>query len=268
MYRYNLSVSNIAWEREYDNQIYQTMSEMGFSGLEIAPTRIFPDHPYEHLSEARGWAESLKEEYNLRVPSMQSIWRGVRNKLFGSEEDTKYLIDYTKQAIDFASCINCGNLVFGCPINRCIPKMVSREEAEDRAIVFFGLVGSYAAEKGTVIGLEANPIIYDTNFINTTMDAIGFIQKVNSKGLKLNLDLGTVIYNEEDIMWIKDYVYLINHLHISEPYLKPIKEREIHYVLRDLLKDRYRGFISIELGNGEDINTVKRSMKYISGVFQ
>lgn len=37
-----LSISNIAWSAEHDAAMYKFLQQEGFSGLEIAPTRIFP----------------------------------------------------------------------------------------------------------------------------------------------------------------------------------------------------------------------------------
>ena len=54
-----LSMSNIAWKKEQDEEIYRFMQENGFTGLEIAPTRIFPELPYEHLKEAEIWSKRL-----------------------------------------------------------------------------------------------------------------------------------------------------------------------------------------------------------------
>ena len=50
-----LAVSNIAWDSVNDNKIYNCMKAIGFTGLEIAPTRIFPDAPYDCLKEAKQW---------------------------------------------------------------------------------------------------------------------------------------------------------------------------------------------------------------------
>ena len=47
-----LSISNIGWTVEQDSQVYELMKKYGFTGLEIAPTRIFPEAPYEKLNEA------------------------------------------------------------------------------------------------------------------------------------------------------------------------------------------------------------------------
>ena len=66
-----LSISNIAWDSVNDNKIYNCMKAFGFTGLEIAPTRIFPDAPYDCLKEAKQWKENLLEEYGFHIPSMQ-----------------------------------------------------------------------------------------------------------------------------------------------------------------------------------------------------
>lgn len=117
-----LSISNIAWSPQVDDEMYRFLQESGYSGIEIAPTRLFPDAPYAHCGEAQAFAVWLKETYGLAVSSMQSIWYGRKEKLFGTVEDRLVLTEYTKKAIDFASQIGCGNLVFGCPKNRWAEK--------------------------------------------------------------------------------------------------------------------------------------------------
>jgi len=51
-----LAISNIAWSADQDKDVYELMKKYGFSGLEIAPTRIFPVAPYEDLNAAAVWA--------------------------------------------------------------------------------------------------------------------------------------------------------------------------------------------------------------------
>lgn len=257
------SISNIGWTAEQEAQVYALMKKNGFTGLEIAPTRIFPDAPYDKLDAAGKWAVSLKEEHGFTVPSMQSIWFGRQEKLFGSKDERVLLVEYTKKAIDFAAAINCHNLVFGCPRNRNIPE----DADENIAVTFFRGIGDYAASKGTVIGMEANPPIYNTNYINDTTSALDLIKKVNSEGFRLNLDLGTMIQNEEKIDELTGNVSLINHVHISEPGLKPIQERRLHQDLINLLKkENYQGFVSIEMGKQDEIEQIDKALSYVGGL--
>ena len=41
MANYQLAISNIAWQKDEDAPVYAAMQQAGFTGLELAPTRIF-----------------------------------------------------------------------------------------------------------------------------------------------------------------------------------------------------------------------------------
>ena len=263
-----LSISNIAWGMENEQKAYSLIKDYGFTGLEIAPTRIFPNDPYIRLNEAKNWAKNLYYVYGFSVPSMQSSWFGKTERIFASEEERDNLLQYTKLAIDFAQAVDCKNLVFGCPKNRTIPENMEQAEAYDIAVKFFKKIGDYAVLHNTVIGMEANPTIYNTNFINTTTSALELISAVNSEGFRLNLDVGTMIYNNESLEIFHNKTHLINHVHISEPYLKPIEKRPIHANLAKMLSNYdYDGYISIEMGKTVDFNILESSLKYINFTF-
>ncbi len=259
-----LSISNIGWSAGQDKDVYALMKKYGFTGLEIAPTRVFPKQPYEALSEAAAWSAGLTEKYGFCVPSMQSIWFGRQEKLFGTDAEKSILADYTKKAVDFAAAVGCWNLVFGCPRNRAVPEGVNMESG----IRFFKEIGDYAAGKGTAVGMEANPPVYHTNYINDTRAALDLIRQVDSKGFLLNLDVGTMIENNEDAAGLEGSVGLVNHVHISEPGLKPIESREIHRRLSQILAEgSYQGFVSVEMGKVDDISVIEDTMRYVRSVF-
>lgn len=260
----NLAISNIAWEENQDKNVYRIMKEYGFSGVEIAPTRVFSEAPYDRVDEAAEWSQKLKEEYNFVVPSMQSIWFGRQENLFDSGEERRTLMEYTRKAIDFAAAIGCKNLVFGCPRNRNCP-----EGAEpDTAIPFFKELGDYAVSRGTVIGMEANPPIYNTNYINGTISALELIRQVKSEGFRLNLDVGTMIQNQEKVSELAERVQYISHVHISEPGLRVIEERNIHRELKELLlAEHYTGYISVEMGKTDTLSELDEVLRYVKEVF-
>ncbi len=260
-----LAISNIAWAPEQDEVVYDRMQELGFTGLEIAPTRIFPKHPYEHIKEAAVWLERLQQKYGFDVPSIQSIWYGRTERIFGSAAERTVLRNYTHQAIDFAAALGCQNLVFGCPKNRCITETFE----PDTATNFFREIAEYALARKTVIGFEANPAIYQTNYINTTRQALELIEKVASDGFYLNLDIGTMLCNEESVSDLAGKVRYINHIHISEPMLAPLKRRELHLELAEVLRsENYGGYISIEMSRTTDLDIVLEAMTYIANVFK
>jgi sugar phosphate isomerase/epimerase len=252
-----LSISNIAWAAEFDEQMYTFLSDAGIDGLEIAPTRLFADNPYDRLEQARRFAASALAN-KLEISSMQSIWFGRCENIFASKQERESLVEYTKKAIAFAAAIGCGNLVFGCPKNRNIPDGV--HDYEDIAVDFFSRIADYAAVNHTVIALEPNPPIYSTNFINTTPEAFELCRKINLPGFKVNIDVGTMLENTEPVWIIAQNLDIINHIHISEPKLVPIEKRDIH---KEIFALDYNKYVSIEMGNCNDLTKVKNIIKYI-----
>lgn len=257
-----LSISNIGWSADQDRQVYELMAHYGFTGLEIAPTRILPQQPYDRVEELVRWYQDLHDAYGLKISSMQSIWYGRQEKLFGSHEERAALLDYTKKAIDFASAVGCGNLVFGCPRNRQLP------EGQDPriALPFFRELGDYAAAHGTVLAMEANPPLYDTNYINDTSAALQLIAQVGSPGFLLNLDVGTMLCQQEDPSLLADQVDKISHVHISEPGLKNVQPEHapLHEALiARLSQEGYDRYISIEIGRQEALSQIQDTLRYV-----
>ncbi|MBR2725717.1 sugar phosphate isomerase/epimerase [Candidatus Saccharibacteria bacterium] len=261
-----LSASNIGWSKKEDDAMYEFLKENGYRGVEVAPTRVTEVNPYDDIESVKVFAEKMKVRYGLSISSMQSIWYGKTENIFGSEEERKSLIDYTKRAIDYAAEAGCNNLVFGCPKNRNIREGMSKEECFEKALRFFREIGKYASEKNVVIAIEANPEIYGTNFINTTQEALELAEKIDCDGVKVNLDVGTMIYNDEKADILKGKVKLIHHVHISEPNLVAIKKRELHEQIVEILeKEKYAGYLSVEMSNKNGVDEVKAALKYVGG---
>lgn len=251
-----LSISNIAWTAAEDAQVYALMRKYGYTGLEIAPTRFFETAPYDDLDAARTWRQMFAGREGFSIPSMQSIWFGRTEKLFADEAQRQALFMYTKKAVDFAGAVQCAHLVFGSPKNRALPDPADRALWQ-QGVDFFRRIGSYAASQKTVIGMEANPVIYQTNYINTTKEAIQLIREVASDGFRLNLDVGTMLANKERVEVLEGSAALISHVHLSEPFLKPIgrqrERRDFHGELAAFLREQgYQGYVSVEMAKSED----------------
>ena len=258
------AVSNIAWAPAQDEEMYAFLQKNGFSGLEIAPTRLFPEAPYDHLQEAALFARRLKERFGLTIPSMQSIWYGRTERLFGTAAEYESLLAYTKKAVDFAAAIGCPSLVFGCPKNRVLPEGSS----DETALRFFGEAGAYAAPEGVALALEANPPLYGTNYLNHTADVFAAAAKCASAGVSVNLDMGAILAQQEALSLTKEEVGLISHVHISEPGLLPVEARPLHTALaQQLCRCGYQNFISLEMGSAAPLARVQQAALYVKEIF-
>lgn len=258
-----LCASNIGWTSEHDEAVFGLMRGYGFTGLEIAPSRIFSHNPYENLHGASEFAAKLKADYGLCVASIQSIWYGMTQRIAGTPHERNLLLEYTRKALRFADAMSCRNIIFGCPKNRNIL------DPDDEAVIvqFLLDVCDESRRFGIVIALEPNPKIYGTNFVNTTSQALALVSRINHPSLKVNLDFGAVIANNETLNDILANINLINHVHISEPELVPVKPRTEHEELSAILKaSGYDGYVSIEMRK-TDTDELSRVMSYVREVF-
>lgn len=266
-----LAISNIAWNAKDDTTVYAMMRKYGYTGLEIAPTRIFETNPYDDLEVVKHWREAFETGEGFEIPSMQSIWFGKTQKLFEAEAQRQELFDYTKKAVDFAAVIHCGNMVFGSPKNRVLPDPTDKAMWK-QGVAFFKQLGDYAMNNGTAIGMEANPAIYNTNYINTTTEALELIREVESEGFLLNLDVGTMLENKEPIEILEGEIRVVNHVHVSEPFLKPVvmdsDRRHFHGELAAFLRENgYQGYVSVEMGKIEEVSVIDEILAYGKELF-
>jgi sugar phosphate isomerase/epimerase len=101
--------------------------------------------------------------------------------------------------------------------------------------------------------------------LTNTEETLDFVKQVNHKNIKIHLDLGTIIYNKENIDIISAAYGYFTHFHVSEPGLDIIQERELHKDIKESL-NLYSGFISIEMKT-TPIENIEKSLKYIASVF-
>ncbi|MDO5601786.1 MAG: TIM barrel protein [Oscillospiraceae bacterium] len=259
-----LAFSNIGWTAEYDETVLPMLRALGFSGLEVAPTRVFAQSPYSHLQQAALWAKGLRETYGMTVCSMQSIWFGRTENIFGSDAERQALLEYTEKAFAFAQSTGCKSLVFGCPRNRNMPSGIDDPRPAEE---FFAEAGRRAVRYGCVLALEANPPMYNTNYLNATASVLALAEKLACDGIRVNLDVGAMLANQEPPALLKGRCALISHVHISEPGLAPLSPHPLHGALAALLREeRYEGFVSAEM-KVQPPETVKQAALCLREVF-
>ncbi len=254
----NLAISNIAWLPEQRFEVYSLMQSMGYTGLEIAPALFqrVAEFPYSQQNHLADEAKAELADYGLQLASMQALHFGESGMaLFASEAERQKLLDYTKQAIDFAGRLGIRNLVFGSPKLRNIPEGMAEQEVQGIALPFFHALAQHAQTLGCIIGLEPNAAEYGTNFINTTEQALSLILQVNHPALRLNLDMGNLIANDTQVAVLTAAAPVISHIHFSLPMLRTLNSEEapklssFAQVLSPLVENEV--YFSIEMGKSD-----------------
>lgn len=216
-----LCISSLAWDNKDRQSVYSLLQKMNVRLIEVVLSKLSPRALEEDIAFYKQ-CQAEWESFGLKAVSIQSIHFGVQDAcLFGTELQRENLLNATKKALDIAHALEIPNLVFGSPKLRIIPSGGSASAAGD----FFDSLNNYAMEggKNCFINIEANSTQYGTNFLTTTKEAFDYIQ---SKAMwchnciGLNLDLGTMILENEDIAQTVDTIGFIRHAHISLPFLK------------------------------------------------
>jgi D-psicose/D-tagatose/L-ribulose 3-epimerase len=248
-----LAVSNIAWPITQDEQVADLLLHFGITGVEIAPTKIWPN-PLEAtdsqiLDYRRFW-----ESRGLSIVAAQALLFGRPElTLFESAEVRKQTLDYLKGIIRVCALAGAKALVFGSPKNR---KRGTRTEEDvwPEAVEFFAELGEAAQHAGTTLVLEANPADYGADFITRGSEALQLVQAVNHPGFLLHLDTACMhLAGDDPSSLIPSCVTVLKHFHASEPHLAPLGQGGIdHSATRTLLeKANYQGWVSLEMRQPE-----------------
>lgn len=263
-----LTISNIAWEPREDEAIGRLMQQYGVTGVEIAPTKIWPqplDATREEISAYARWWQSR----GVEVSSMQALLFGRPDlTIFETAETRQKTLEYLTGIIQLGGQLGAQALVFGSPKNRLIGNR-DRIQAEEIAVEFFRRVGQEAAKHGTVFCIEPNPQAYGCDFITTSAEGRDLVAKVDQHGFGLHLDAAGMTMSLEDITSeLAKSVSTLCHFHVSEPNLQPIGAGGVEHALfsRVLKANNYRRWISVEMraaGGEENVAHIEKALRIV-----
>ena len=219
----DLCISSLAWNLENKNKIYSFLNDKNIKYIEIVPNKIskfglFDDYK-NYIKLRKEW-----ESFDIKAVSMQSLHFGLDNcYLFNSNEERNNLLKYTIKAIEVANILDIKHLVFGSPKLRIIKDNMPYNDAINIAKDFFFKISKEASRYNIIIGIEPNSKQYGTNFLTNTIDTYNFVKEINLNNIGINLDLSTIILENENLNNSIDIVNSLNkpfHSHISLPFLK------------------------------------------------
>lgn len=263
-----LAVSNIAWNDTDEPVILSLLRHRAISGIEVAPTRLWPDWSGATPAAARAVRGRLADEA-FEVPSLQAIFFGKPAlNLFG---DSDAFVDHLRHVADLAMELGARILVFGAPKNRdrgTLPEQVAFE----RAIDVLRRCGADCAARGIRLCIEPNPPSYGCNFVTDSRAGLALVRAVDSPGFGLHLDTGGLgLANEDFATAIVEARDALAHVHISEPNLAPISPASLDHAVvgRTLRQIGYDGWCAIEMRRTEDpVAALTRSIDHARSCYR
>lgn len=269
-----LAVSNIAWSDPDDPVLLAKMAALGVTGIEVAPTKYWPDWAGATSSAARAQARKLAD-LGFAVPAFQAIVFAKPDlQIFGSREVRQAFVDHMANVAELAAEMGAATLVFGAPKNRKRGDL-PEADAEVRAAELFVQIGGICAKHGACLGIEPNPTDYACDFMTNTADAARVVRLANHPGVRLHLDTAGMKLAEDDAdKSVRENADILAHLHASEPFLGDFSDPQSdHALVAAALEDiGYTGWISIEMraqeNEHEAVLTAVRHVQSIYGTHQ
>lgn len=261
-----LAISNIAWEQHDDPVILELLQTNGVTGIEVAPTKLWPDWSNASHRHAKEYKKVMQEK-GFELPAIQAILFGKPElQLFDKTSHIAFL-EHIKHVADLANGFGSKVMVFGAPKNRKRGQM-PYSEAMEVAAEFFYRAGGICAGQGCCIALEHNPVEYGCDFATNVLDAKELVDKVDSQGFKLHVDSAGLHMCGEDIAQMIKKAGEFVHYHISEPMLEPIFNGIVDQQKGiNMLKERgYQEWVSIEMKTPASIDLLKNSLETVKEI--
>jgi D-psicose/D-tagatose/L-ribulose 3-epimerase len=247
-----LAVSNIAWPREQDAAVAGLLARRGVRGVEVAPTKVWPDaadatdaeiDAYRRWWEGRGFAVIAAQALLFGRPDLT---------LFDSPEVRERTVDYLGRIIRLCARLGAGSLVFGSPKNRLVGSR-GRAAVWPEAVGAFTRLGEVAAAAGTCLVMEANPPEYGADFVTRAVEAIELVRAVDHPGFRLHLDTACMTLAGDPPSVIADGIDVLRHFHASEPHLAAVGAGAVRHTdfAARLRASGYGGWVSVEMREGQ-----------------
>ncbi|MGO4693585.1 sugar phosphate isomerase/epimerase family protein [Paenibacillus sp. 2TAB26] len=262
-----LAISNIAWDSHENDKMIPLLKKFGVKGIEIAPTKHWDEPATAKETEIANYKEFWVNQGFTPIAMQSLLFNKNQLSIFGDVK--KETMNYLVSILTLASKLGIKAVVFGSPKNRLIGGS-DREERYGEAIDFFRLLGERATQLGVHLCIEPNPVKYGCDFITTTLEGLDFVKNVKSDGVKLHLDTGTMLLNEEKPeLLIPECLPYSGHFHISDPFLNiPGSYNQGHEAIAEVLHDyNYQGWVSIEMKNGilrDNSEALLQALEYVN----
>jgi len=240
--------SNIAWTPHDAPDVFRLLRERGIGGIEVAPTKVWPDWQGATPAAAAEYRRRLEGE-GFAVPALQAVLFGRPHARLFDAAGEAALADHLLAVAEVAGAFGAGAVVFGAPKQRDRGALTT-EAAHAHAAGVFRKVAPAFADRGTCLCIEPNPPRYGCNFVTTAAEGASLVRRVAHPGFALHLDAAAMFLVGDRLgpAWA-DVGALTRHYHVSEPDLGDFTAPKVPHAenLAVLRAHDYSGWCSVEM---------------------
>ena len=234
----NLAVSNLGWEHNNLEKIISILAKNKIQFIEGVLTKI-DEWDNLSLSKIKAFKSTLSKQ-NIKVESLQAIF--YKSKCSSINENQK-ILNHLAKIMEFSQELGVSTLVFGSPS--------LRKDNQSKGYLknlFYDIdLLSQSANLNFVI--EPNSRIYGGDFFYTVDEIVEFLTINNYTNIKTMIDThNSFLENKDPSKELTQHFEFINHIHISEKNLTPLKNYNNHLRFsKNIKKTKYQNLITLEV---------------------
>lgn len=264
-----LAVSNIGLRPHDHLDDLAAVTEMGFEGLEVALSRVFPgDWNYPNPTEVEAYRRDV-EAAGLTIVGLHSLfWERPDYTLFGDADTIARTADFLVRLSAVCRDLGGKTLIYGSRTARTKGPR-STEEADAQAADFFSNLCRRVEDHGTCFCIE--PLETEVaDYVHSVLDSLTVVKAVGHPALRVQIDAKAMALagevRPETFEAVRDSLV---HVHANEPGFDILGTSGLvdHAQIGACLKDiGYDGYVSIEqrmIDEADPLAGIRRSAKIL-----
>lgn len=263
-----LSVSNLGWGSSDPEQVRAILESHGISGVELAPTAVWPQAPSVDDGLLRGEREFWSRG-GLAVSGVQSLLFGHPELRLFDVAAHDALHAHLTQMIRLASALGASRAVFGSPRNR-LRGSLGTEAADELATTFFQRLTPVLEAEEVVLTLEPNAKAYGADYLTDYESCLRLARLVASEHVKAQIDTGCLaMENVDPALAVR--AHAPGHVHVSAPNLLPPPGAVDHAQVNAALRERgYSGWCTLEMlpgAQGRELQVLESTVEWFIATY-
>jgi len=268
-----ISICNELFQGWPIEKVFQYAAQLGYDGVEIAPYTL-ADSVTEIPAKRRKAIRHAAEENGIEIVGLHWLLAKPEG-LYINHPDEIIRIrtqEYMEALVHFCADIGGKILVHGSPHQRTIQEGWDLQESWNFAKETFKVCLKAVQKRNVLYCIE--PLAHvNTNFINTVAEAIRLVKEIRHPNFKMIFDCRSASIQErsapEALLRALDSGYL-RHVHVNDANGRGpgFGETDFIPILRDLIKNGYRNYISMEVFDfsPDPLTVASRSIGYLKGI--
>jgi len=214
-----LACSNIAWTDAQEVEVLPWLQAKGITGIEVAPTRVWPDWHGASPAAAREWRRRMADR-GFVLPSMQALLFGRPDACLFGADGGRAFVEHLQFVASLGEGLGAQVAVLGAPRQR-IRGGLSMAEAVDRATPVLRRLAQTFHDAGSCLALEPARPEYGGDFCINTTEVSELVAAVDHPGMGVHIDAAALFAAQESIsdLWQESHGLRWVHYQLSEPEL-------------------------------------------------